>query len=67
MSFVEQYYKGAIKIMTVPYSLVDHDFIWTLPLIKFCQMLTGAWRIIMQIRLAYWKATTFKRIHITIT
>jgi len=29
----------SVKIFPVVFSLADHEFIWTLPLIGFCQML----------------------------
>jgi hypothetical protein len=31
--------KYTVKILPVPFSLTDHEFIWTWPLISFCQML----------------------------
>jgi hypothetical protein len=33
--------KGVVKILPVVFSLADHEFIWTWPLIRFCQMLGG--------------------------
>jgi len=31
--------KVAVKILPVAFSLADHEFIWTLPIIGICQML----------------------------
>ena len=33
--------KYTVKILPVPFSLTDHEFIWTWPLIRFCQMLAS--------------------------
>ena len=33
--------KGTDNILSAAFSLADHEFIWTWPLIRFCQMLGG--------------------------
>jgi len=38
--------KGTVNILPAEFLLVDHEFTWTWPLIRFYRMLREAWHIV---------------------